>query len=120
MRVVRLLGRPEVEIDGIVTAPPRGQKAWGILAYVILAERPVTRSELAELLFDGADDPLGALRWSLAQLRRALEAPEALRGDPVALGLPDGAWVDVIELASEAPDPAVVRGELLAGFDPAP
>jgi tetratricopeptide (TPR) repeat protein len=39
------------------------------------AGRPPGRQHLAELLFADADDPLGALRWTLAELRRALGAP---------------------------------------------
>ena len=35
---------------------------------------------IAELLFGAADDPLGALRWTLADLRRALGTPHLLRG----------------------------------------
>jgi hypothetical protein len=34
---------------------------------------------LAALMFGGADDPLGALRWELAQVRRSLGLPAALR-----------------------------------------
>jgi DNA-binding SARP family transcriptional activator len=63
--VIRLLGSSEIERDGVVVAPPRGHKAWAVLAYVALAERPVARSQLAELIFGDADDPRGALagRW---------------------------------------------------------
>ncbi len=116
--VIRLLGRSEIERDGVVVAPPRGHKAWAVLAYVVLAERPVARTRLAGLVFGDADDPRGALRWTLAQLRRALGVPGALHGDPLELGLPAGAAVDVLALASGEPDPALVRGELLEGVDP--
>ena len=70
------------------------------------------------LVFGDADDPRGALRWTLAQLRRALGVAGALRGDPLELGLPAGAAVDVLSLVSGEPDPALVRGELLEGLDP--
>jgi DNA-binding SARP family transcriptional activator len=116
--VIRLLGPPEIERDGVVVAPPRGHKAWGVFAYVVLAERPVPRTQLAGLIFGDADDPLGALRWTLAQLRRALGVAGTLSGDPLQLGLPAGAAVDVLALASGEPDPALVRGELLEGIDP--
>src|SRR4051812_12552139 len=114
---VRLLGRPEIARDGALLAPPRGRKAWAVLAYVALAERPVSRARLAGLLFGDATDPLGALRWTLAELRRALGAPGALRGDPIGLDLPPGSEVDLLEL--DDGDPALVRGELLEGADPA-
>ena len=116
--VIRLLGPPEIERDGVVVGPPRGHKAWAVLAYVVLAERPVARTQLAGLVFGDADDPRGALRWTLAQLRRALGVAGALQGDPLELGLPAGAQVDVLSLASGEPDLALVRGELLEGVDP--
>src|SRR5215207_502568 len=115
--VIRLLGRPEIERDGVVTAGPRGHKAWAVLAFLILTERPVARARLAGLVFGDADDPLGALRWTLAQLRRALGVPGALRADPLELGLPAGTVVDVIALSSGDPDPGLARGELLEGVD---
>ena len=116
--VIRLLGRPGIERDGGVMVPPRGHKAWAVLAYVVLAERPVARARLAGLLFSDAEDPLGAVRWTLAELRRALGVPDTLRGDPLELGLPAGAVVDVLAVASGDPDPELVRGALLEGVDP--
>jgi DNA-binding SARP family transcriptional activator len=116
--VIRLLGPSEIERDGVVVASPRGHKAWAVLAYVALSERPVSRMRLAELVFGDADDPRGALRWTLAELRRALGAAGALRGDPLELGLPAGAAVDVLALTGGEADPARVRGELLEGVYP--
>jgi DNA-binding SARP family transcriptional activator len=116
--VIRLLGAPEIERDGVVVAPPRGHKAWAVLAYLVLAERPVVRARLAGLIFGDTDDPLGALRWNLAQVRRALGLADTVRGDPLQLGLPADATVDVLALAAGDPDPALVRGELLEGTDP--
>ena len=80
---VRLLGRPCIEgEDGQPCEPPRGRKSWALLARVALAERPLTRNELASELFA---DPLAALRWCLADLRRCCQDPQLLRGDPVRL-----------------------------------
>jgi hypothetical protein len=47
------------------------------------------------LLFAEADDPLGALRWCLAEIRRALGPAAVLDGDPVRISLPAGPTVDV-------------------------
>lgn len=91
---MRLLGHPEVEVDGTVVAPPRGAKAWGLLAYLAASEVSRSRSELAELLFGTAEDPLGALRWNLSALRRLLGLPDALKGDRLRLELPEGFTVD--------------------------
>jgi DNA-binding SARP family transcriptional activator len=115
---LRLLGSPEILRDGVPAPAPRGRKAWAVLAYLALADRPVPRARLAELAFGGAADPLGALRWTLAQLRRALGAPEALAGDPLALGLPPGTRIDVLAIAEHDADPALARGELLEGVEP--
>ena len=116
---IRLLGRPEIRRRGRAVTPPRGRKAWSVLAFIVLAERPVSRGRLASLLFADARDPLGALRSALAELRRALGAPEVLRGDPLSLGgLLAGVSVDTLAVAADEPDPALVRGELLEGLDP--
>jgi DNA-binding SARP family transcriptional activator len=99
---IRLLGAPAILQDGVATAPPRGRKAWALLAYLLLCERPATRRELAELLFADAADPLGALRWNLAQLRRALGAAAVLQGDPVQVVLAENVVVDILDSGSVA------------------
>jgi DNA-binding SARP family transcriptional activator len=116
--VIRLLGQPEIERGGALMPPPRGHKAWAVLAYLALAERPVARIQLAALVFGEAADPLGALRWTLAELRRALGSADLLRGDPLKLRLPADAEVDVLALASGDHDATLARGELLEGVDP--
>src|SRR2546427_7662428 len=117
---IRLLGSPRIEQDGEPVAGPRGNKAWALLGYLLLSRRPPSRRKLAELLFAEADDPLGALRWSLAQLRQALQQPNALRGDPVELALEPGAEVDLRRLRSvglpEADEIDALTGELLEGM----
>lgn len=83
---VRLLGRPRVEVgEGQPRPQPRGRKSWALLARVALAERAVRRAVLASELFGAADDPLAALRWGLADLRRSLDLPGLLRGDPLGV-----------------------------------
>jgi DNA-binding SARP family transcriptional activator len=91
---IHLLGRPKIERDGQEVAP-RGRKAWGLLAYLLCAGAPVARERLASLLFADADDPLGALRWNLAELRRCLDLGEALKGDLLSFELPPGSVADV-------------------------
>jgi DNA-binding SARP family transcriptional activator len=107
---IRLLGPPEILRDGRAAPAPRGRKAWALLAYLLLSERPATRRQLAELLFSDANDPLGALRWNLAQLRRALAGSMVLEGDPVDVRLAAAVAVDI---RGSAP----VGGELLEGMD---
>ena len=117
--VVRLLGRPGVERTGGQPYRLRSRKSWALLTYLILTERPTSRGRLAELLFAEADDPLRALRWSLAEIRRVLGDDGSIDGDPVALTLADDVLVDVVELChgswTEAMEVAGAGGELLEG-----
>ncbi|MBC6457836.1 tetratricopeptide repeat protein [Actinomadura sp. HBU206391] len=119
MLTIRLLGPPVIERDGRPARSPRGRKAWALLGYVLLAERPPSRRRLAELLFADADDPLGALRWTLAELRRALGITFVLSGDPVVTAFGDEVMVDVHLPTEEFADPAPLldlHGELLEGL----
>jgi len=101
--VIRLLGTPSVEVDGTPVPGPRGRKTWALLACLLLAERPPSRRRLAALLFPEAEDPLGALRWRLADLRRCLGPWARLSGDPVRLVLTEGAVTDVGTLVAGDP-----------------
>jgi len=115
---VRLLGHPRFEdAAGQPRQPPRGQKSWALLGRVALADRPMTRSELAAELFGEADDPLGALRWCLADLRRGCQDPQLLRGDPVTLTA-GSLWLDVLALWDGSLPAAEIGGEFLAGVEP--
>src|SRR2546422_9501557 len=69
---IGLLGTPAlITEDGPV--PLRLEpKALALLGYVATAGRPVSRRDLARLLFPDADDARGALRWQLTRLRSAL------------------------------------------------
>jgi DNA-binding SARP family transcriptional activator len=91
---IRLLGPPSLERDEAPGPPPKGKKVWALLAYLIRAEAPVSRERLASLLFAEADDPLGTLRWNLAELRRMLGIKDILRGEPIELRLPADTQVD--------------------------
>ncbi|MEK9663547.1 MAG: BTAD domain-containing putative transcriptional regulator [Candidatus Nanopelagicales bacterium] len=92
---IRLLGHPRIEDPARAVYRFRSQKSWALLAYLLLADRPPPRRDVAELLFGSADDPLGALRWSLAEIRRGLGDGATLGGDPLTLHIPAGATVDV-------------------------
>jgi RecA/RadA recombinase len=103
------------------------------LAYLVLTGRPQRRSRLCSLLWDVADDPRGALRWSLSRLRPLVDEPGAMRivteGDTVAFRA-DGAEVDLFRVRAAAAtgierldDDSLraiadaYRGELLEGLD---
>jgi DNA-binding SARP family transcriptional activator len=115
---VRLLGHPRFdERTGQPRQSPRGQKSWALLGRVALADRPMTRSELAAELFGEADDPLGALRWCLADLRRSCQDSQLLRGDPVTLAA-SSLWLDVHALWDGSLPATDIGGEFLAGVEP--
>jgi DNA-binding SARP family transcriptional activator len=91
---IHLLGSPRAERDGRPVPAPRGQKVWGLLAYLILHEGAASRTHLATLLFEEAEDPLAALRWNLSELRRLL-GDAGLRGNVLQLSLDSTVYVDV-------------------------
>lgn len=111
---VRLLGPPRLEGFAESHSSPRGKKSWALFARVALAERPVSRRELVDELFTEANDPLGALRWCLADLRRALQDPGLLRGDFLSLAR-TGMTVDAWELIDGTLDPDEIGGYFLDG-----
>lgn len=111
------LGKPTILSDDGEQLPVRGHQAWAVLAKLLLEDRPIARTRLASDIFPDAADPLGALRWSLAALRRSL-GRETLRGDPVELNLPSDVFVDLWEIHSDEFEFGQV-GDLLEGSEPA-
>ena len=103
---------------GIEVPPPKGAKVWALLAYLAVSPRPRQRAELAELLFADAADPLGALRWNLAAMRRLLDRPDAFKGDLLCFDANE-VKVDAIELdraTTLPPRGEAGRQQLLAGL----
>ncbi len=98
---IHLLGAARVQRDGKTVPAPRGRKVWGLLAYLARREAPVSRTHLASLLFEEAEDPLAALRWNLSELRRLLGASD-LRGEMIELSLPPATYVDIDVLSGGA------------------
>ena len=118
---IHLLGKPRLERDSEPAPPPRGRKAWGLLAYLALSRvRNPSRERLAELLFVGTDDPLGSLRWNLAELRRRVGA-SALPPGSTEFALSPSAFLDVDALLRGTPQEAIaipgLGRELLEGMD---
>jgi len=117
---IQLLGRPALRHAADEGYRFRSRKTWALLTYLLLVERRPTRTELAALLFADANDPLRALRWCLAEIRRGLGKGAAVDGDPVALRLPPATTVDAHLLASgdwvAAADLAGLGSDLLDGI----
>lgn len=117
MLTVHLLGRPRLERDGEALPGPRGHKSWALLARVLRSPDPVSRQTLVDELFSEADDPMGALRWTLAELRRRLDLPEALTGNPLRSDLGEGVAVDIDSAAQGVFDGAPPEGRFLEGIN---
>lgn len=98
---VKMFGPFTVIRDGSILTLPASRKACALVAYLALAERPVGRAHLCELLWDGPNDPRGELRWCLSKIRRMFDQNTFQRvrtsGDRIALEL-DSCSVDVIEV----------------------
>ena len=114
-RQVRLLGTPAIVDDEGRGQPVRGHQAWALLARIVLAQRPLSRQKLAAELFPESVDPLGAVRWGLAALRKALNASDCLVGDPVEPRFPSGTEIDLRQLELDTFDVGQA-GDLLEGI----
>ena len=118
---VHLLAKPWLERDGERRRRHAAGRRGGFSPTSTLSRvREPSREHLAELLFAEADDPLGAVRWNLAELRRRLGG-ETLAQGSTRLALPPDAFVDVDALLRGSPQEAVelpgLGRELLDGMD---
>jgi class 3 adenylate cyclase/tetratricopeptide (TPR) repeat protein len=69
---IRVLGNFAVLRDGVAVSLPQSRKTRALLAYLSVLGTPQRRERLCELFWDLPNDPRGALRWSLSQLRQSL------------------------------------------------
>jgi TolB-like protein/DNA-binding SARP family transcriptional activator len=72
---VRLLGPFRVVRGGVHAALAPSRKVRALVAYLVMAPRPVHRAKLCELLWDAPNDPRGELRWCLSKIRALLIDP---------------------------------------------
>ena len=86
--------------DGQPVALPQSQKTRALLAYLAVTGRPHRRERLCGMFWDVADDPRGALRWSLSRLRVLDdEGAPRIRADRETVAFdPAGAHVDALEV----------------------
>jgi len=69
----RLLGPLQLSRGDDELKLPASRKVRALLAYLVLATRPVARSQVCELLWDVPNDPRGELRWCLSKIRGLLD-----------------------------------------------
>jgi DNA-binding SARP family transcriptional activator/predicted ATPase len=130
---VQVLGPLSVHQGSEPVPLPQSKKTRALLAYLAITGRAHRRDRLCSLLWDVADDPRGALRWSLSKIRPVVdtEAKRRLVADRqhVQLDLEDGAldwrWVrkqiagdgNAVTTERLKQLEAVFQGELLEGLD---
>jgi len=129
----RLLGPLQVSRGGAVLKLPSSRKVRALLGYLVLASRPVARSQVCELLWDVPNDPRGELRWCLSKIRGLVDEKGRKRvitdGGTMRLDLTD-CFVDTLEV-TRAPQHGIQKlgverqralaahfaGELLEGLE---
>ena len=76
---MRLLGSLEVLRGGARVDLPASKKARALLGYLVATQRAHSREHLCGLLWDVADDPRAALRWTLTKIRPLFDQPSVVR-----------------------------------------
>ncbi|HEV7606599.1 MAG TPA: hypothetical protein VGO61_04645 [Steroidobacteraceae bacterium] len=129
----RLLGSLQLSRGGELLTLPSSRKVRALLGYLVLASRPVTRSQICELLWDVPSDPRGELRWCLSKIRGLVDEKGRKRvitdGSTIRIDLTD-CRVDTLEV-TRAPEHGIRKlgvaqqeelaaqfgGELLEGLE---
>ncbi len=129
----RLLGPLQLSRGDDILKLPSSRKVRALLGYLVLASRPVTRSQICELLWDVPNDPRGELRWCLSKIRGLIDEKGRKRviadGSTVRVDLSD-CIVDTLEV-TRAPEHGIQKlgvdrqralaahfaGELLEGLE---
>ena len=130
---VRLFGPFRVTRNGADARLPASRKVRALLAYLVMAPRPVHRAKLCEMLWDVPNDPRGELRWCLSKIRGVLDDPSNKRvkaeNDWVSIDAStidvDALWVaERVGAATSGGDldllkqlAAKFEGEFLEGFE---
>jgi len=128
---LRLLGAPEVLVDGSPVTDKLPGKAQAILYYLAAAGQPQPRTVLATLLWGDVPESAARtnLRKALVGLRRELDAHLQIERQSVAFHSETDLWVDAVEFqtiladASTEVDPErlqtaidLYQGDFLTGF----
>jgi len=129
----RLLGPLQLSRGGDALTLPSSRKVRALLGYLVLASRPVARSQVCELLWDAPNDPRGELRWCLSKIRGLVDEKGRKRviadGTTIRIDLSD-CIVDTLEV-TRAPEHGIQKlgieqqkelaahfaGELLEGLE---
>ncbi len=116
--LIGLLGPMRLSFRGTPIALPGSRKVRGLMAYLLMARRPLHRSRLSEIFWDGPNDPRQDLRWCLSKLRGVLDDRSCKRvladRDFVSIDLSS---IDVDALTLDRAAEATLAASDLAGLD---
>src|SRR5271156_213725 len=122
---VRLFGRFRVARNGGDARLPASRKVRALIAYLVMAPRPVHRARLCEMFWDVPNDPRSELRWCLSKIRGLLDEPSHRRvkaeSDWVSIDTSavevDALWVaERVEAATSGRDLDLLK-QMAAKFD---
>jgi DNA-binding SARP family transcriptional activator/Flp pilus assembly protein TadD len=131
--VFKLLGPLQLSRGGEALTLPSSRKVRALLGYLVLASRPLARSQVCELMWDVPSDPRGELRWCLSKIRGLIDEKGRKRviadGSTIRIDLAD-CLVDTLEV-TRAPEHGIRKlgverqkelaaqfgGELLEGLE---
>ena len=130
---VRLFGPFRVVRSGADATLAPSRKVRALIAYLVMAPRPVHRAKLCELLWDVTNDPRGELRCGLSKIRGLLGDPshECVKAENDWVSIDsatievDALWVAQRVAAATSGDDldllkqlaAKFEGEFLEGFE---
>jgi DNA-binding SARP family transcriptional activator len=130
---IRLLGELQVRRNDAIVDLPASKRTRALLGFLVATEKPESRQNLCDLLWDGPDDPRAALRWSLTKLRPLVNdgGLERLKADREHISISqDDMLIDVhrldallptdlqvAELAEIEEAAGLLQGEFLDGLD---
>ncbi len=125
-----LVGPMQLMWQGERVALPRSKKSRALLGYLAVTGRAHRRQRLCELFWDVADDPRGALRWTLSRLRASLPKESSfIRSDRETIAFDAEAVPTDVQQLSSVEDLSTLsdedlearaqlfRGELLEGLE---
>jgi TolB-like protein/DNA-binding SARP family transcriptional activator len=111
---VRLFGPFAVARNGAEAALAPSPKVRALIAYLLMAPRPLHRARLCELFWDAPNDPRGELRWCLSKIRTLLDeaSHERVKAENDWVSI-DAATIDVDALwVAQRVETAISGGDL--------